>query len=639
MKPKLDRADIQGNVLLPYGRNTFAMGNLLLFHVEDHGAARDGGSGAARRFLERLLPQITAAELFRSKRTRRWSAPGLASLRPPPPVTVNVAFTHPGLAAFGVPQATLQGFPPEFQQGMRVRAVALHDDLALWDPVWKEEAPNQRIDMLLLLRVNVASALAKVYRLAGVPMPVTGGYHPAAILEQARGLARRRLDQRSLGLIEAGRASGVRVLAGHGPAGDPEAGARLWQTMESLLRTRAQDGVLAEPGDPQGPGDAAQVRHGEQVRYGEYEHFGFFDGIADPVFEGQYPPGMEAEELIGQGRRQQGQWQPLAAGEFLLGYPDEAQEMAAAPVPLSFSRNGTFLVVRKLHQHVARFEQAIHEQLPAFQRWLRQPDGAGEAAAAAPAEPSELEARQLLRAKLVGRWEDGTPLVVAPSYRDWQAFRAEFQRLLAAAERDEGARQELIRFKRRFRDFTFEAADRNGSRCPFTAHVRRSNPRDSGDPRLDEGADEATRRQAGSVLVNRRRILRRGMSYGEPWVPAADRSGADGGGGDDGRERGTLFMALCAGIFRQFEFMQQQWLNYGADFGAGNDVCPISGVLAPADAARGTKVIIAAPEADGRPPFVFRPEPMPVECRGGAYAFVPSLMALRQMAQGLVDPL
>ena len=40
-------------------------------------------------------------------------------------------------------------------------------------------------------------------------------------------------------------------------------------------------------------------------------------------------------------------------------------------------------------------------------------------------------------------------------------------------------------------------------------------------------------------------------------------------------ERGTF---RCILLSEQFEFIQQQWLNYGSDFNLGNDICPIAGV-------------------------------------------------------------
>src|ERR1041385_1914650 len=47
------------------------------------------------------------------------------------------------------------------------------------------------------------------------------------------------------------------------------------------------------------------------------------------------------------------------AGARLRGYPDEAQEIPGPPMPLSFSRNGTFMAYRKLHQNVDAFRKFI----------------------------------------------------------------------------------------------------------------------------------------------------------------------------------------------------------------------------------------------------------------------------------------
>ena len=61
----------------------------------------------------------------------------------------------------------------------------------------------------------------------------------------------------------------------------------------------------------------------------------------------------------GQGKlTKDGEWVPLATGEFVLGYPDEAGELPVAPVPHLLAHNGTFMVYRKLHRKrgdVSRF--------------------------------------------------------------------------------------------------------------------------------------------------------------------------------------------------------------------------------------------------------------------------------------------
>ena len=624
MTQQLDRADIQGNVLIPYGRNTFPMGHVLLFHCKR-------GSAAPHDFLKRLLPWITTAELFDSKRSR-----GITP-KPPaaPPLTVNVAFTYRGLAALEVPITTLRGFPDEFQQGMKARAPILHDDIKEWDHVWRQE--EHSIDLMIVMRVNMAIFLEKLYRTKGDRKGVNkADYHAEEVFKPAQIRAHQRLQRLSRGLIRRAHQHGVQVLNQDGSIHDPSDQTQTpWLPVEGIPRSAAEDEVFS-------------MAHPEQHwRYSEYEHFGFFDGIADPVFEGQYPDRQQSEEeKIGQGRFIRGDWDPLATGEFLLGYPDEAQEEPQAPAPRSFSRNGTFLVVRKLHQDVASFEQGLDAQLPAFQAWVESGhDGQAPAAASGGVKPpreagqaARKEARELLRAKLVGRWSDGTPLVNYPTYADWQGFREELRQLRQAVAEGKGSNEELTELKRHFRDFSYEAKDRDGYLCPITSHIRRSNPRDSGDPRLPLDPCKRDPKMATSVLANRRRMLRRGMSYGPP-LRSADNDPLSPPS-DDGQERGTLFMALCSSLFRQFEFVQQQWINYGSDFGAGNDVCPISGVMAKQEASDSltSKLVIASPaEKSLQLPFIVRTAP-PVQCRGGAYFFMPSLTALRMISHQVIDP-
>ena len=45
----------------------------------------------------------------------------------------------------------------------------------------------------------------------------------------------------------------------------------------------------------------------------------------------------------------------------------------------------------------------------------------------------------------------------------------------------------------------------------------------------------------------------------------------------DKSEQGIIMLVVCASLFRQYEFVQQQWLNYGLDSNAGNDTCPLVG--------------------------------------------------------------
>ncbi len=92
-------------------------------------------------------------------------------------------------------------------------------------------------------------------------------------------------------------------------------------------------------------------------------------------------------------------------------------------------------------------------------------------------------------------------------------------------------------------------------------------------------------------------------------------------------------MALCASLFRQFEFIQQQWVNYGAVFNAGNDTDPLIGLRR-----KGAKFVIPADPGQDGTPFLCATLPLFVATRGGEYFFLPSLTALREIAQGSVDP-
>jgi Dyp-type peroxidase family len=291
------------------------------------------------------------------------------------------------------------------------------------------------------------------------------------------------------------------------------------------------------------------------------EHFGYTDGFGNPDFKG-----AERRCTPGQGKLDtHGNWQSLATGEFLLGYADEAGELPPAPDPHLLGRNGTFMVYRKMHQNVASFRNYLAEHGSRY--------AGGEAK---------------LAAKFVGRWEDGTPLELSPDAPD------------AAIVQDEN----------RNTNFTY-GNDLNGVRCPVGAHIRRTHPRDAFG--------------FNGGLVNRRRIMRRGLPYGD-YVPKGQPA-------NDAEERGIVFMALNASLSRQFEFVQQQWIEYGNDSHQGND----KDFLIGNHEGKG-RFVIQGDANPKNPPFICGGLPNFVELRGGDYFFVPSLTALAMMATGTVDP-
>lgn len=286
---------------------------------------------------------------------------------------------------------------------------------------------------------------------------------------------------------------------------------------------------------------------------GGRDQFGFKDGIAQPAVLGS-----GAEPRPGDGLPTRGGWREVRPGEFVLGYTDEDGVLPAAPAP-PFDRNATYVVYRKIHMHVARFRSYLRA-----------------AAEGLPGGPDHLAA------KLVGRWQDGTPLIASP----------------------DGPDERIADDPARVNDFRY-ADDPAGLACPLGAHVRRANPRDH------DGF-------FGGKMSNRHRIIRRGRAYGPP-LP-------DGVHEDDGEERGLVFKCYQANLERQFEVIQGRWVDDGDPFGVGADKDPLIGC--PVD--RTAKMVI-----QGRPPIVLGGLPAFTTVRGGEYLIRPGLRALRWLAAPL----
>jgi len=549
----LDLADIQGGILRAYGRLGFPKGRTFFLTVHD---AAEG-----RRFVEQLRPRITTAARWVDPKR---GAPLLRTLRPKltdviratgvadypgevqlvkPKVTINIGFSFLGLLALEVSTRTLRGMPDEFIDGMEKRAAMLGDTpfLGRRDALWRNAA-DKPVHIMVSLNAEMDEA--------GNPVPE---------------LQTETLWLRSLCAASNG---GVTLLGGNGPNEVDH------QDMSAVLEP--QDGKLAPTNK---------------------EHFGLSDGYGDPVFAGQYGPKAEAIKQVGGGKLlPDGGWAPIATGEFLLGHPDEAQEIPGAAMPIEFSRNGTFMAYRKLHENVASFANFTAAQ---------------GAVMSAQTGVEGTIASATISAKMVGRWADGVPLSAAPDYAALQAFNAAL-----AAARAAGDTQKLAEIAAQLVNFTYDG-DTAGATCPVTAHMRRANPR------LTLGPVAG----AGSTLVNRRRILRRGLPYGavDPANPT-----------DDG-EHGIIFLAVCSSLFRQFEFVQQQWIQYGLDFNVGSDTCPVIGNHGQPGQAPAHYVVPVDPNGAGVP-FICQEAPQFVEPRGGEYFFMPSLTALRMIGMGIVDP-
>lgn len=340
----------------------------------------------------------------------------------------------------------------------------------------------------------------------------------------------------------------------------------------------------------------------ENERPSPKEHFGYVDGISNPYFKGCGNPSswvFGAGKLMSRSEpRSEQSWAPLETGEFILGYKDEAQELPAAPIPRMLSMNGTYMVYRKLHENVGSFNRYLDELGKDY------PGG-----------------REELAAKMVGRWRNGAPITSYPTKEEADSYgqalvEAELKREQASTDEErKNANAHLQQLRKGLRAYTYHN-DIPGHQCPVGAHTRRANPRGA----LEFGQDGAFNDKP-SALTNRRRLLRRGLPYGQ--VENSD--------SDDG-DHGIIFMCVNASIERQFEFVQQQWMNYGNDFKLSNEKDPIIGNHNGQD-----HFMIQGSSAE-KPPFFCAKLPRFVDTRGGEYFFIPSITAVRMMADGLIDP-
>ena len=482
---------------------------------------------------------------------------------------IILGLAHPALSKLDLPQESIASFPPAFVDGMtapwRSRALGDVGDNAP-DTWWWGGDSGRPIDGVLLLYAKTPQALASLH------------------------------------------ASTVNLLARHG---------------HCALR--------AVPFRPLADKAASQ----EEAFTAKCEPFGFVDGISQPVIRGSYKAlrGVDAIHLV-------------EPGEFILGYPDNRGQVPPSPVIAAINdpanllptaadstsavfsttsvnadhdlgRNGSFLAIRQLEQNVNAFWnfcQAEGERLKAYF-----PPGV------------HGRAEEYIAAKLVGRWRDGSPLTRYPRYpasaaplpahtlaRATSAGSTHQQATTlpippsptiakaAAASHTEAASRrtddsDSMRGKPKppfepDNDFLFGSEDPQGLRCPLGAHIRRANPRESFDPRSTQQLD----------ITNRHRIIRVGRFY-EPL---------------ENQKQGLFFMCLNGDLARQFEFVQQTWLQSSSFHGLANERDPLTG-------GRSARAAYTIPTRGG--PLRVENLTSFVHTRGGGYFFLPGRRTLQYL--------
>jgi deferrochelatase/peroxidase EfeB len=283
-------------------------------------------------------------------------------------------------------------------------------------------------------------------------------------------------------------------------------------------------------------------------------HFGYRDGIAQPEIEGANP-------------RDRPDMQPKTSpGDFLLGrdYVNVFGGNYLGSLLPALGNNATYAAFRVLRQDVRAFEQLLDQW--ASQWGLN---------------------RELVAAKLLGRWRNGVPLTLSPQER----------------QADPPIRDAHLN------EFDYAPGDGHptyyddveGRRCPVGAHIRRLNPRSS----LVTG------------LAHSRRLIRRGMAYGPPFDPEHP----------DRKDRGLVGLFICGDLELQYEFILRIWANGDlATHGLRGTRDPLIGHQPD----NGGHFVLRTD--DGRDPIVLTGLPTLVQTRGSVYCFVPGIGGLRYLA-------
>jgi Dyp-type peroxidase family len=298
-----------------------------------------------------------------------------------------------------------------------------------------------------------------------------------------------------------------------------------------------------------------------------HEHFGFLDGISQPGIRGLTRPlkpidrpneGLPGQDLI---------W----PGEFVFGYPGQHPDdpYKAGPEPAMaapWMKNGSFMVFRRLEQKVPEFRRFVAEQAARLGM-----------------------DRELLAARMVGRWKSGAPLELAP-LRGNPALGAD---------------------KNRNNDFGY-ADDPFQRKCPYAAHIRKVYPRDD---------------TKNLAEVQRHRIIRAGIPFGPEVEPGETTTR---------HSRGLMFVCYQTSIERQFEFIQRSYANnpdfvFGKMRPGGGPVVPGYDPIisqAPGNGAREIDEPYPNYPAGSRRTTLHIPHQF-VMLTAAGYFFMPSITALR----------
>jgi deferrochelatase/peroxidase EfeB len=374
------------------------------------------------------------------------------------------------------------------------------------------------------------------------------------------------------------------------------------------------------------------------IREDDLEPFGFVDGVSQPRLDWERSKPTRLRDTT--------TYTNLSAlGEFLLGYPNEygrytdrplldAKDGRARVLPLAedspgkrdFGRNGTYLVLRDLRQHVTAFQEFLDER-------------SGNNHQKARALATAMSGRVPANTPVIPPWPNDQPPPWLPGDPPWRGTldvdKPQWV-LPPGGPVMPLCQDELPGVGPKLDDvwldqFTFEK-DPDGTACPYGGHIRRANPRNADLPdgtrgwigKLIRTLGFGQRHSHDDLISSTRfhRVLRRGRAY--------EAESRDGKALGKSEEQGLRFIGLNANIARQFEFIQTSWI-VNSKFNGLDEDDPLLG---------GRKPLMTGARVD----CFTRPHDSGLECRlhhlpqfvtvrGGAYFFMPGLSALRYIAQ------
>lgn len=278
------------------------------------------------------------------------------------------------------------------------------------------------------------------------------------------------------------------------------------------------------------------------------EHFGWRDGISQPFLRGLSP------NQPNKGQRE------VDPGVVILGAVGDSLKDKRP----DWGLDGSFLVFRKLHQLVPEFHEFIKTN-PVVIKGI--PVDGGSA---------------LRCAQFFGRWKSGAPVEVFPTSDPGVEI---------------GGNSEINN------DFVFQPG--NQQHCPYSAHIRKMNPRDPTGMPLNH--------------LEHTSIVRAGIPYGP-----------DPKDGEDPKtERGLAFVCYQSSIANGFKTQQKFWANnqhFPVEAATAGVIPGFDPIIGQDNGAPRTTTDTQGNPLSGVPEFV--------QPRGGGYFFSPSIWALRHRLSG-----